>query len=400
MFDRLIPIMIICMASMFYFRDIDVLFMVSLVILVVYTIYDRRICFDMGDVLLVLGAFSYYLSVGRDIDEAIYYACLYVVVYQLGKKIATVGGYSSEQKTAWMSVLMGVAMMIMGVLHYSVRPEGITEEWVGWGQTGLTPRTQFEVYLVIIAALLGYFILLIVRSKLIPGFIGIIMSLVCVYLGVSSAGRFAIGCCFCGTVTVLGLYFVETEMYKRICGKLVIVALLGIVVILPIVYTFDLFGYRTVFDDSFMAGSGGFFTNTRFSLMLQQIKLFRYYPLGNCDVRLVEYNGKTTDYAHNLWIDIGREGGVIPAVLFAAFSIINIISMIKVSFHSKDINKYATIAAFVGAMAYAGLECVVGMTVFRCSLILLGGLLKGISDDVCGIKETGETVTCNISFSL
>ena len=398
MFDRIIPLLIICLSSMF-FGKIDPLFKVALVILLIYTLYDRKLSFDVGDIFLALGTSTYHLFTGSGIDEAIYYSVVYAVIYQLGKKITTVGGYSPERKAGWASVVMGFAMMIKGWLHYSVRPEGATDEWIGWGQTEPGPRTHFEMYLVIMAALMGYFIVLIIRSGIALGVIGVIMSLVCAYLGIVSEGRFAPGCCLCGTLAVLGLYFVDNRLYKKTYGKIIIAAFLGAVVMLPVVYMFDLFGYRTMFDNSYMSGSGGFFTNTRFSLMLQQIKLFRDYPLGNCDAPLVEYNGVITYYAHNFWIDIGRNGGIIPALLYVAFSVTNIISMIKVSLYSKDISKYSTIAAFIGLMLLFFLQPTIYFRTFWCAIILMGGLFKGISDAPRDKGNDMEAVV-QISFSL
>ena len=408
MFDRLIPIMIICIASTFYFvGGIDIIFPVSMVVLLIYVYHARRLCFDIGDVLLALGTFSYYVFTDQGIDAALYYSIIYVVMYQVGKMIVTVGGYEPESKAAWMAIAIGVARMLMGFLHYSVRPEGANEQWVGWGEDGLTPRTGFEMYLVIMAALLGYFLILTFKTNKwsrILGGIGIILSAICVYLGVSSEGRFALGCCICGTMAVLILFFIESGFYKKIYGKIILSILFSIAAAIPIAYIFNLFGYRTLYENSYLSESGGFVTNTRFTLMLQQIKLFKDYPLGHCEVPLIEYNsedtGAITHYVHNFWLDIGRRGGVIPAALYIAFSLTNIISMIKVAIHGKTISRYAIIAAFIGAMLYSALEATIFGKGYWSSIILMGGLIRGIADDQCENTKSKRIKAQTISFSI
>ena len=382
MFDRIILLILICIGLLFSLTGIETIFNIAFFFLLLYALHEKKVTFDLGDIVLILGTLTYYLFSGSRLYDAIYFSIVYDTAYQLGKKIVCVGKYLPENKAMIVILTVAAARMISGVPDYLVRPKEATDSWIGWNGNEIV-RTQYEMYLIMMAALLGFYILVVIKMKVMWGIIGVIASFASVYMGITTEGRFTLGCCLCGTGVVMILYFIENKSYRSKYGIIMILSIGIVILSLITAYIFNLFGYREIYENSFMAGSGGIFTNTRFSLMKQQIILLKDYPLGKCEVPLVEYNGMLTSYAHNFWLDIARKGGIIPAVLYLVFSATNIISMFKVWIYSNNINKYATIAGFVGTMVYSALEATIHARVYWSLIILIGGMLKGLTY-ICG----------------
>ncbi|MCR5302425.1 MAG: hypothetical protein K6E49_08310 [Lachnospiraceae bacterium] len=357
-------------------------------------LFDYKLEFDIGDVALVLGATFFQLFSNGDAFSSFYYSLLYLAVYQLGKRIAAKGKYEPEVKSAVAVFLIALVWMIRGLINYSMRPQGETEDWVGWGRDGIvTPRTQFEGYLVLMAAFLGFFVILILKKKFVMGVIGIAMSLVCIYTATNVNGRFALGAAVCAGACVIFMYYIDTKAYRTVVGRILLILLAVGIASIPVMYAFNILGFRTRYEGSFLSGSGGIFTNVRFLYFVQQIKLFWERPNGSWDVPLFGYYSYDKGYyVHNFWLDEGRFGSVYSAIAFVIFTVTNIVSAFKVWLRSKSVYKYALLSVFVGITMYMALEVVIFRIYVITVSIFIGGLLRGVVNSMRtqeGAQRTG-----------
>lgn len=62
----------------------------------------------------------------------------------------------------------------------------------------------------------------------------------------------------------------------------------------------------------------------RFDLWRAGIMSLIKYPLGGCNDCLIRDYGQASMYAHNMWLDIGRNGGIISILLLLFFQISHI----------------------------------------------------------------------------
>ncbi len=68
----------------------------------------------------------------------------------------------------------------------------------------------------------------------------------------------------------------------------------------------------------------GVTNSIRFNLWCAGIDSLIKYPLGGCNNCLIREYGQTSIYAHNMWLDVGRNGGIISILLLLFFQIAHI----------------------------------------------------------------------------
>ena len=93
-----------------------------------------------------------------------------------------------------------------------------------------------------------------------------------------------------------------------------VAGLMAVLLILAVMYRRDMFGLRTVFESSMLGERlqriENEITMTRQELWVAGVKNLMHNPMG--------YDGHS--YAHNLWLDWGRVGGLLPALLLAVYT--------------------------------------------------------------------------------
>ncbi len=341
----------------------------------------RRICVDCGDFLLFFGTFTWRMFVGYGILDAIFYSVGLTIIYQLGKTIPEMGDSTPEKSAMNATLVVASFFYLKGLLNFSylLRDKSaiVSENWPMINGK-IISRTQHEIFLTIMAALLGFFIISSKRNRYCT--LGMIASVSCIVLGIIVKGRMCFFSCLGALIVVLIGYSIEFRLYRRRIFKVLtgLIAILMITMTLGFIY--DFFGFQTWYKNSFWSGSGGIISNTRFKLMYDSIKLLKDYPFGRCEVPLVEYSGQTTYYAHNSWLEIGRQGGIIPLILTAGFTVWNIIIMVMVWLKSKEYEKYAVIGAFTGLTLFMSFEpAVLSDLAYWSTELLLGGLIVGVS---------------------
>ncbi len=396
--------------SISFVTEVDPHLFIAFVGLFVVVAIRKEIRVDLGDLFLFLGMFIWWYTMsfgeiygdapGYDIHDAIVLAVGLTAVYQLGKSIVFIT--SGPPENAAVKALFYVAgfMLVKGLLNFAVRPKGESIEWEDWNGV-LRARTQHEIFFVITACLLVYFVVLLYYKKWSWGIAGIVISILCVLRGVSVRGRLSFGCCICTLLIVLAGITIEKRLYKRLIFKLMLLLVVVAVGFGVIAYNLDYYGIKTWYSGSIWGAEGGFFHNVRFQLMVETLKRLKDYPFGNNEDMIILPNGAEHMYAHNSWLDVAKTGGIIPFVLIVAFTVTNIISLIRVWKISNNINKYAVFAGFIGFTLYLSVQpSIISSLLYWSVEVYMAGLLRGMYDGVAEPKGIRKRKSYRINLSL
>lgn len=108
---------------------------------------------------------------------------------------------------------------------------------------------------------------------------------------------------------VLGLYLCKGDYQFKLTRKQAIVVLIGIILVL--LMSDRIISYVVSFADARQET----LDNNRWNSIAQVLLALEQYPFGN-----MPYS-----YAHNIWVDVGREAGFIPMFLLFSYSIYSLI---------------------------------------------------------------------------
>ncbi len=376
--DNIIPLMIMSFALVVSY---NIAFAVAELLLIYCGFAKRNIRFDIGDVLITAAMMSWKLFSGADILESIVMGIGFEAVYLAGKSLIRTDGDDCLLDTLRATVMLAAFTFIKALANYSyILCEHVTEVWPNWRGEVIT-RTHHEFYLTVIASLLAFFILGVVKYRNKPCAFGALLSMAAVFIAVYTEGRLAFFCSLCVSfILITGVVFEERLYRKRafVACALVVAAL---VAVFGIAFSLNIAGLYDSYKNSMWSGSGGIIHNTRITLQKDTILMLKDYPLGQNTEMLTEYNGVKTPYAHNTWLDIGKDGGIIPLVLVMGFSIYNAICLFRIWRRSGvNFNKYALIAAFVGVSLYHMVEPGIKSDPMIWALeVFLGGMIVGSS---------------------
>lgn len=179
---------------------------------------------------------------------------------------------------------------------------------------GVVSGTLQNLYFIVSSSLLFYFMVYIRDKRLrvmgvIVGFSGIIASII-------NASRTMIYLTILMFLLSLFIYLYMNYGLGSAVVRYISLAILGASVVVCVLWL-DLFGVQEIFANSALGRRGSHegssvSDNLRWKYAGDILKLLPYYPMGK-----IEYE----HYAHNLWVDIAKETGIIPFVLYIVFSI-------------------------------------------------------------------------------
>ncbi len=385
----ILGILFVCLS---FSTNIYINVLASAVILVEAVIRKRLPRIDHGDFLVLFGIFLWKYYSGTSLASSLAYGVGFTLIYEAGKEISRF--YDNEGFAVDEMTVMAIASFhfVRGLIHYSFflgedLGEDAFELWPDI--TGIViPRTQHEFFLVMIASLLGFFVLTL-SGSIAKGIAGILISLSAIALGVYSNGRMTFFCAAGACGIVMFAYLIENKLYRKKLFRILFAGTGLIVACLAGLFASNTYGLYDIYHNSMWAGSGGIVHNTRFTLMADTIRMMKDYPFGGNNELLVEYDNTTTLYAHNSWLDIGKQSGIIPMILTMGFTISNCFSMVIVWVKNSDIKKYAVIAAFTGITLYNMFEpAILANPLYWTIEVFLGGILRGMY-----IKTTMEDIT-------
>ena len=199
---------------------------------------------------------------------------------------------------------------------------------------GVISGTLQNLTFVLSSGLLFYFIMY-EKSKMIKIF-GIIMVLLAGYGSIVNASRTILYIILIAFFICLFLHLILK--YKIFKGMLYGIGVsFSLIFLSLLVFWLDMFKIQERFAKTALGqrnaaarASSSILKNVRWKYALDLLKMLPEYPLGN-----MPYD----HYAHNLWIDIGKETGILPFIFYISFSILSVIQMVKFCLKNKHDTK-------------------------------------------------------------
>ncbi len=155
---------------------------------------------------------------------------------------------------------------------------------------------------------------------------GIICALVCIWDSIHNASRTMI-------VVTMGIFLMAAladAMKRKRAAKVIMkwaICLFAGVVAAGFLFLNNVVGIRDAFMSSSLGqrfasgGSADAMETGRWEFAMDIFSLLPSYPMGN-----IPYS----DYAHNLWLDVALEVGIIPFILYVAFTLSAVLMLIRV----------------------------------------------------------------------
>lgn len=244
---------------------------------------------------------------------------------------------------------------------------------------GILSATLQNLFFVIPSALLFFFIIYCNENKLIKAG-GIMIGCMGVYGSLTSASRTII------FVTIIA-FFVSLYIYLRTQNRLSIsivkyicIATLLIIIVLIIIH-FDLFSVQEKFLSSALGERTGSINtnlaeNDRWEYAYEILRLLPSHLGGKIP---------TNHYAHNLWVDVAKQCGVLPflfLILFAICSMRVLLRLFYDTFCDATIKIIVLPAAFSLLLVFFTEPIMEGMPLIFCLYCVIIGLIDGyLSND-------------------
>ena len=185
-------------------------------------------------------------------------------------------------------------------------------------------------------------------------------------------------------IVVAVSFFFEAMILKTIEEKQrkkltqIIIILLSIAAVFSLAYVFDLFDFRTFFDNLKIIQKlkRGLISDERVSVLFDSIKLMPEYLFGGQKI-----SGVLSMEIHNFWFDIYDYAGIIPFVLICIYSAYYLHVFIRIV-RSKTISdsfKTLTVGLFVCTFVQFNLEpLMTGGSILVIVSVMIGALLEGL----------------------
>ncbi|WP_027097182.1 hypothetical protein [Clostridium paraputrificum] len=225
----------------------------------------------------------------------------------------------------------------LNVLLYVMNPASMVDRSLVniWGGS-ITATLQNILFIPIVSLL--FYGLYIVHNKIEKVFI-IVAILIAIYCTFISASRTLLFLIVISFFIVMILNFKKNK-YKNLN---ILISMFLLIIILYVVYEFDLMGVRTWIESSSLVGRilGGInskdsvLENVRWEMNLKVLASLSSNPFGKITV---------VNYAHNLFLDIAKYTGIIPALSIFVWCITEIVKYykhVKVSSNEWDINLFS-----------------------------------------------------------
>ena len=307
----------------------------------VLAIRNKRISIDRTGVLLFLFTVSYMLFYGINEGFAsigVFRVTIVFIAYLLGYSFYT---SASFKQLSFLLILMTVAMaahsiinmFYNGILYGSaVFYSGITKDiWSG----EISSATGQAAYYFMISGTLGY----VVSGK---GEKGKRLLLLAVYIVVAIhnillGGRTILVLSAISLIVAIG--YILTKSRNRMKAISVALICVAVAILVYFLYSLNLFGIKTMFESSyfyyrFFVISDFGFESDRMARRMTYIANMLKYPLGGNHIR----KDLGVGYAHDLWLDIFDDAGLITFILLLFYTILTVYRLLKFLKKSKNEN--------------------------------------------------------------
>lgn len=364
-----------------------------------FAIASGKIRLDIGDAFIFTGMLLFMWMYRGWFTEGLAYAFMCLSVYQAGKCIAGRGESPNDGvvRAMYMTVMMACAFLARGLLNYDYIVKWKRGLKVFWFRIRIEHdiyddtivRTEQAFYLVLMSCLLICFAFILVKKSVAVGLAGIVLASLSVWLDVYKKGRM-VACCAIVTIgVVLIAAGIEKKLYKRrwiqITGAVALIAVIAFIGAIAL----NLFGLHDMYEKSFWVRDGGILGNVRFRIMKNALTEMVRHPLTGSDEALFfTEKEQISSMAHNSWLDVGMQSGIVPFLLTVAFTVTNVISLFNIWRKSEDIYKYVLIAGFIGLTLYNMFEpAILNYFLFWIAEVFVGGLANGAWGSMSDRKE-------------
>ena len=270
----------------------------------------------------------------------------YVIRTWLGPIMAYMIGYffvnNKKNLLIKMIKVLAISYLIHGMLNListqtlSVSSRSVHNFWTG----GITTATLQSTYFVMAVAVASYWLMFeIVKYKI----LGLLIIGINLWNSMATASRTPLY--LTAIILVIG-YMMRQYMSrnkKSFVHKTIklLIGLICIVSLLVIVYNNDLFNVKTTFENSFLG--------VRMSGIENEDALSRPELWGETICNLIQYpfGYKADHYTHNMWLDLGRDVGIVPLILLALYSILVMKNLLKFIIKQGKEHKECLIVLFV-----------------------------------------------------
>lgn len=306
-----------------------------------------------------------------------------ITLYAVGSYLAK---HTSGLRAA---VLMIAGFSLHGALNvfyyliqaYTIQERALINIWSG----KITATLQNALFIPAVA--LFFYFLFMENRKLIK-IAGIATVIIALYSTVITASRTILYLLIIAFTLNAFLYGVKN---KKRSGKV----LLGVVALslgILLIYSFDIFGLRSWLESSSLFArlsnaddtANSFSGNVRWKMSQEYLAAILNKPFGNIEAT-------SSNYAHNLFLDMGKFSGLFPALGLFIWSVKQVLSTALVTFHRGQQLSFEGIAfvmASCGMMIIFFLEPIIeGLPVFFAGFCYLCGIMKVYREHACNTLE-------------
>lgn len=281
-------------------------------------------------IVLVLASFSYGIiyckNYGPPAISSVFLRFFSPVIFYIYGKIRIKKGVNTIAKDM---IVLSFGSFIHGFLNVIINfdTEILTIEGRAYKDIyeGIISATEQNLLMIMVASLLFYF-LFCEKNKYLK-IAGSLCSLFCVFASFKNASRTLI---ILTALSFLVCYFVYFFLNKGLEKKIVSTALILIAILFgTLIISTNFFGLMDRFYETELGQR--FFNNTNAVFDLSTNLRFTYAYDILCDIpKYLMGNNPYSNYAHNFFLDIAKEAGIIPFILYSIFYFGCILDVIKI----------------------------------------------------------------------
>ena len=387
-----------------FIDDGDIYGTIIWLLLFTLVLVRKEIRFDIGDLFLFLGMFSYVLISGWSIVDSFAYGMRIVAAYQIGKylacpwEITDCSGSGADSITDWIAfvvLVFSTVLFFRGILNYSYL---ITDyraisagEWFRWRWSvpawgkALRPvvlgHTHHQFYIIVMGSLIAYYTASL-RNKGLLNLVGMVFSVIAIVLGSLTEGKMCFICSLLSAVISLFISLTKRGLLQSIKTWVAIGAVVDIFMLFTVLHRLKIFGSDIIWS----AEDSAFYTN-RFIVQAQAIRMLPTHLLGGYDTDMYVPGIGNVYFAQNSWLDLAVQAGIIPFTFSVGFLIVIILYFRVIQKKSENNRVYMLICAFAGVTMYHMLEpAIIANLSYWNTEVFLGGLACGLYSNYSGEK--------------
>ena len=301
-------------------------------------------------------------------------------------------GYNLPEAKRFYTIFAVIAVMAVGMCFHGLANyvynivQGVSmfsatkvDVWTGEGAAATGQAAHFTMFLGCL------FWLVIVQKRKWIRVTSIGVFLCALLYAIQLGSRSFIVLCLLTAFTGIGVYIMRKGKSKQKIRLLL--ALCFLVAIIAVVYITDMWGLRTYIEGGYMVrraakgqSLGKIFTDTRITLKIEYFKRLFVYPWGGGKVssEIVGSYEYTGGYAHDLWLDMFDEAGILALVALVIYTIASIYRIVAVRNDSRVLpdEKIALVCYAITVFAQFCVEPIwQGSPMLFLSFVLIDGMM-------------------------